>query len=206
MDRGTFIDVTDAERTTLGEIVNRYMREVTPTMCSAHDDLIRLRALQRHPICKLSMTTLSAARVAAFRDERLRSVQSATVIRELAYLSSINHARRQWEINIGNPVALVRSRPRRRAASEFWTNDAMRVLPVITASWVTQQFGRCVKAAGLEGRLQDLRHTFYSHLVMNGVDLRTVQKLAGHSSMKVTERYAHLAPEHLKNMTSKINL
>ena len=109
MDRGTFVDVTEAGRTTLGDLVERYMREVSPTMRSAHDDLIRLKALQRHSICKLSMTALSAARVAAFRDERLRSVQPATVIRELAYLSSIiNHARREWGINIANPVALVR--------------------------------------------------------------------------------------------------
>ncbi len=41
-----------------------------------------------------------------------------------------------------------------------------------------------------------LRHTFISRLVMAGVDLRTVQELAGHKTISMTVRYAHLAPEH----------
>jgi len=31
---------------------------------------------------------------------------------------------------------------------------------------------------------------------MSGVDLRTVQELMGHSTVKVTERYSHLSPDH----------
>lgn len=42
-----------------------------------------------------------------------------------------------------------------------------------------------------------LRHTFASHFVMNGGDILTLQKVLGHSDIKVTMRYAHLAPEHL---------
>jgi len=42
-----------------------------------------------------------------------------------------------------------------------------------------------------------LRHTFASHLIMNGVDIRTVQRLLGHSSINTTMIYAHLAEDHL---------
>lgn len=42
----------------------------------------------------------------------------------------------------------------------------------------------------------DLRHTFISRLVMKGVNLRTVMELAGHKSITMTTRYAHLAPEN----------
>ena len=41
-----------------------------------------------------------------------------------------------------------------------------------------------------------IRHTFASRLVMNGVDLRTVQELMGHKTISMTCRYAHLATSH----------
>lgn len=42
-----------------------------------------------------------------------------------------------------------------------------------------------------------LRHTFASHFIMAGGDLRTLKDILGHSDIKTTMRYAHLAPEHL---------
>ena len=43
----------------------------------------------------------------------------------------------------------------------------------------------------LSASLHTMRHTSASHLVMNSVDLYTVQKVLGHSSIKTTEIYAH---------------
>jgi len=54
------------------------------------------------------------------------------------------------------------------------------------------------KRAGLpDVRLHDLRHTFASMLVNNGRNLYEVQKLLGHTQVKTTQRYAHLARETL---------
>jgi len=53
-------------------------------------------------------------------------------------------------------------------------------------------------------KLHTLRHTFASHLVMQGVDLPTVKKLMGHSDIQTTMIYAHLAPDHLENAVGKL--
>jgi site-specific recombinase XerD len=47
-------------------------------------------------------------------------------------------------------------------------------------------------------RLHDLRHSFASILVNNGVSIYEVQNLLGHASINTTKRYAHLAPETLR--------
>jgi integrase len=124
MDKGQFIDTQEAQRTTLRELILRYAHEVTPTMKSASEDTYKLKALARRPIADWSLVNLSAARIAAHRDERLKQVSNGTVIRELAYLSSvINHARREWGINVSNPVQMVRKPPSPLAKSRVLTGD-----------------------------------------------------------------------------------
>ena len=46
-------------------------------------------------------------------------------------------------------------------------------------------------------RFHDIRHTFASHFMMNGGNIYDLQKILGHTSLEMTQRYAHLAPEHL---------
>ncbi|KFX63370.1 tyrosine-type recombinase/integrase [Paraburkholderia fungorum] len=112
MDRGSFISRSEAEASTLEDIINRYITDVCPTQRSGPDAIIRLRATCRKSLAKLSMAALTPRSIAAYRDERLKEVKPATVIRELAFLSAIiNHARREWDININNPVELIRKPP-----------------------------------------------------------------------------------------------
>lgn len=56
----------------------------------------------------------------------------------------------------------------------------------------------CKKAKIKDVTIHDLRHTFASVLVSNGVGLEVIGKLVGHSNIRTTQRYAHLANSSLK--------
>lgn len=60
------------------------------------------------------------------------------------------------------------------------------------------------KAVGINARFHDLRHTCASWLVQAGVPLLTVKDFLGHSTIAVTQRYAHLAPQHLREAIGKV--
>ena len=69
-----------------------------------------------------------------------------------------------------------------------------KVLPRV--SNVRRKFNRAIEIAGLNHcRIHDLRHTFASHLAMNGTPLLAIRDMLGHSTLTMTLRYAHLAPE-----------
>lgn len=67
-------------------------------------------------------------------------------------------------------------------------------------------FRRACKRAGIQDcRFHDLRHTFASHLVMRGANLRSVQELLGHKTAKMTTRYTHLSTPHLQKTVSLLD-
>ena len=124
MDKGSYINSTLSEKTTLSELIERYLREVTPLMRGAKADSIRLKAILRKPIAKENLASLTPSKIAKYRDERLLEIVPSTVVRELAYFSSIiNHACREWGINITNPVLSVRKPAQSLGRNRILTPD-----------------------------------------------------------------------------------
>lgn len=126
LDTDGFIDRREAEKNTLGEILQRYQREVTPSKKSAAIESVKIDVILKDAtLPKLKMSAVTSSAVASWRDRRLKQVSGATVNREIDVLSAVfNHARREWDIHVENPVPLIkrpekaRARDRRFSAEE----------------------------------------------------------------------------------------
>lgn len=126
LETSGFVDRREADKNTLGEVLRRYQREVTPTKKSATIESVKINVILKDAVLpKLKMSALTSSAVASWRDRRLKEVGGATVNRDIDVLSAVlNHARREWGIHVENPVPYIkrpekaRARDRRFSAEE----------------------------------------------------------------------------------------
>ena len=89
LDRGTFIDNSEAQRTSLADAIERYRREVTPKKKGALQEGYRLNVLKRSKLSRLSLASVRSTDIAQYRDERAKFVTANTIKNELNTLSAI---------------------------------------------------------------------------------------------------------------------
>ncbi|MGH8695718.1 MAG: tyrosine-type recombinase/integrase [Burkholderiales bacterium] len=79
-------------------------------------------------------------------------------------------------------------------------DPAAPVLPPLAPLVLTRSFARLVQRLGLKNlTFHDLRHDAASTLAMESVPLRTIAEILGHRDLRMTARYAHLSPQHLRD-------
>jgi site-specific recombinase XerD len=167
-----------------------------------HDEAIRLvTAARASCACYLAdfieLSLNTGARKNELLQLRFRSIDFNRRILEIEAHTTKTGKRRYLPINRSALDVLSRRKAERdklcpESPWVFFKRSGERV------KYMEGVFLRAVKKAGLEDfHIHDLRHTFASWLVSEGVELIKVRDLLGHATIGMTERYAHLAPKCL---------
>jgi len=130
-------------QTTLGEMLDRYAREVSPSKRGHRWEVIRIEAIRRDPVARIRLGDLAPRHLADWRDRRLREVAAGSVRREIALLSAaLSHARREWQMIRENPMREVRKPPPPEARDRLPTWGELRRLRYVAGRDLTQAQGR----------------------------------------------------------------
>jgi integrase len=110
MSRGIWVSRSEAESTTLVELLDRYAKEVVPTKKGQAQEYSVLRAWRETELAIRTVAGVRSVDIASHRDQWLRTLEPATVLRRLSVLSHVfSIARREWGMeSVTNPVELVR--------------------------------------------------------------------------------------------------
>ena len=87
----------------------------------------------------------------------------------------------------------------------FWSARVLKKGPICTRT-AQQVFHQACKRVGLEGQasFHSLRHSFATHLLEDGVDIRYIQELLGHRKIETTQRYTQVTPRAIQSIKSPL--
>ncbi|MBU1206462.1 MAG: site-specific integrase [Proteobacteria bacterium] len=121
---------------------------------------------------------------------------------EIRKLYFYEKKKKKWTDKVLNNdmIALLESIPRGESEYIFTGSDGKPIKSL------QRSFRTVLKRAGIKDfRFHDLRHTSASYLMMRGASLKSVQEHLGHTTLKMTERYAHLNDQFQRDEVNRLN-
>ena len=96
----------------------------------------------------------------------------------------------------------------REQRPDSWLFPGMQPGGHLTERSVQKLFERARLASGVQKQasIHTLRHSFATHLLESGIDLRYIQELLGHESSRTTERYTHVSTKDISRIRSPLDL
>jgi site-specific recombinase XerD len=177
----------------------------------AIERLLETSADDAGPVALRDRALLEVLYGAGLRASEAASLRLRDIDTDQALLRVMGKGRKERKVPLGNPgIAGLRQWIKRGRPRIETPESGDRVFITargkpLSRDGVYRAVKRRVRLAGLDAHVSPhtLRHTFATHLVQNGADLRAVQEMLGHASINTTQVYTTLADEHLREAHRK---
>lgn len=173
------------------------------------DALLKLMASDRIPLRDRAMLELLYA--TGMRVSEIVNLKKGDVNFEGGFIRCTGKGSKERIVPVGKTALqlcksyLVKEREKAPTpAPEFFIGQSGKGLSRI---FVWQQIKKYAKAAGIQKNItpHTFRHSFATHLLERGADLRVVQELLGHSDISTTQIYTHVSRDRLKSIHAKFH-
>lgn len=179
-----------------------------PELLSADEVLRLLAAPPRDELRGLrDAAMLHTLYASGLRVSELVQLRRNDVDLRAGFLSAFGKGRKRRIVPLGELAQESVATYLQRVRPEWARPNEARLFVTARGSGMTRQafwknLRRYARAAGIRQRVTPhmLRHSFATHLLEGGADLRVVQALLGHSDISTTQVYTHVSAEHLRSM------
>lgn len=156
----------------------------------------------------LELAYASGLRLAELRDIRLEQLHL-----EAGFITVIGKGNKERVVPVGKwAIAalqryLLTGRPELVSAKSPATVFLTRRGTAFASVTLWLRIKQHIRRAGIERPVTPhmLRHSFATHLLHHGADLRVIQELLGHASISTTEVYTHVSPQHLRDVHDRFH-
>ena len=163
------------------------------------------------PEAKRDVAMLQLLYASGMRVSELVSLNLEDIIDEGDYVRCFGKGHKERLIPIHKQAALAIEEYVAEARPQLVRNDGETALFLnrrgerLTRQGFWQILKGYAKSAGLEADItpHTLRHSFATHMLSGGADLRSVQELLGHANISTTQVYTHLTTEHVRRAYEK---